>query len=187
MVDVRLRNKRTGYGGMIEHHHRAHRVIRLLRKHGVLDEDRYDDFAEDEPLLAGMTSASIMGLVSTGDRAGRRVRRVLSDPTDAVRTGPLCFASSGFSLHAATRIAGGDKAGLERLCKYVSRPPLAHGSLQVIPCPKTFSFVGADLCVRPYRSEEIHRHCSQSKGGHRRSAPTCVFGYRDHTLVKVSF
>jgi len=77
-----------------------------------------------------MTSASIMGLVSTGNRAGRRVRRVLSDPSDAVRTGPLCFASSGFSLHAATRISAGDKAGLERLCKYVSRPPLAHGSLQ---------------------------------------------------------
>ena len=115
---------------MIEHHNRAHRVIRLLRKRGVLDEDAYDNFADDEPLLAGMTSASIMGLVSTGDRAGRRVRRVLSDPTDAVRTGPLCFASSGFSLHAATRIAPGNKTGLERLCNYVSRPPLAQGSLQ---------------------------------------------------------
>ncbi len=108
----------------------AYRVIRLLRKRGVLDKDGYDDFADEEPLLAGMTSASIMGLVSTGDRAGRNVRRVLSDPSDAVRTGPLCFASSGFSLHAATRIAPGNKAGLERLCKYVSRPPLAHGSLQ---------------------------------------------------------
>jgi len=108
----------------------AHRVIRLLKKRGVLDGDAYDELADDEPLLAGMTSASILGLVSTGDRAGRRVRRVLSDPSEAVRTGDLCFASRGFSLHAATRIAAGDKAGLERLCKYVSRPPLAHGSLQ---------------------------------------------------------
>lgn len=107
----------------------AHRVIRLLRRRGVLDEDAYDDFADDEPLLAGMTAASVLGLVSTGDRAGRRIRRILSDPADAVRTGPLCYAASGFSLHAATRIAPGDKAGLERLCKYVSRPPLAHGSL----------------------------------------------------------
>jgi hypothetical protein len=108
----------------------AHRVIRLLRRRGVLDDDAYDDFAEEEPLLATMTSASIMGLVSTGDRAGRRVRRVLSDPSEAVRTGPLCFASYGFSLHAATQIAPGDKTGLERLCNYVSRPPLAQGSLQ---------------------------------------------------------
>ena len=77
-----------------------------------------------------MTSASIMGLVSLGERSGLRVRRVLSDPSDAIQTGPLCFAASGFSLHAERRIAAGDKDGLERLCKYVSRPPLAHGSLQ---------------------------------------------------------
>ncbi|MDJ0766501.1 MAG: transposase, partial [Myxococcota bacterium] len=108
----------------------AHRVIRLLRKRGVLDDDEYDSFADGQPVLARMTSASIFGLVSTGERAGRRVRRVLSDPSEAVRTGPLCYASSGFSLHAATRIIPGDKSGLERLCKYVSRPPLAHGSLQ---------------------------------------------------------
>ncbi len=68
----------------------SQRVIRLLRRKGVLDEDTYDQFADDEPLLAGMTSASILGLVSTGDRAGRRVRRVLSDPSEAVRTGDLC-------------------------------------------------------------------------------------------------
>jgi len=110
----------------------AKRVIALLKRRGVLDDDVYDEFACNQPLLAGMTSASIMGLVSTGDRAGRRVRRVFSDPSEAVQTGPLCFASSGFSLHAATRIAGGDKSGLERLCKYVSRPPLAHGSLRQI-------------------------------------------------------
>jgi len=107
----------------------ARRVVRLLQRRGVL-ENEYDELAEEEPILAGMTSASIMGLVSTGDRAGRRVRRVLSDPSDAVRTGPLCYASSGFSLHAATRIEGGNKAGLERLCNYVARPPLAQGSLQ---------------------------------------------------------
>jgi hypothetical protein len=46
-----------------------------------------------------------------------------------VRTGPLCFASRGFSLHAATRIEAGDDAGLERLCRYVARPPLATGRL----------------------------------------------------------
>ena len=107
----------------------ARRVIGLLRRRGVL-ENEYDTLAEEEPILAGMTSASIMGLVSTGDRAGRRVRRVLSDPAEAVKTGPLCYASSGFSLHAATRISAGNKEGLERLCNYVARPPLAQGSLQ---------------------------------------------------------
>jgi hypothetical protein len=117
----------------------AKRVIALLKRRGVLDDDMYDDFACDQPLLAGMTSASVMGLVSTGDRAGRRVRRVLSDPSEAVQTGPLCFASSGFSLHAATRIAAGDKAGLERLCP-PSRFALWRGfrrsKLKISPKPR---------------------------------------------------
>ncbi len=56
-------------------------MIRLLRKRGVLDDDAYDNFADDEPLLAGMTSASIMGLVSTGDRAERRVRHTKTRTT----------------------------------------------------------------------------------------------------------
>jgi hypothetical protein len=110
----------------------AYRIIRLLRRRGVLDDLAFDRFTEEQPILAGMTSASIMGLVATGDRAGRRVRRVLADSAEAVQTGNLCFASRGFSLHAATRIAAGNKAGLERLCNYVSRPPLAQGSLQRI-------------------------------------------------------
>ncbi len=35
-------------------------------------------------------------------------------------------------MHAATRISAGDKAGLERLCRYVARPPLAAGRLTAI-------------------------------------------------------
>jgi hypothetical protein len=110
----------------------AHRVIRMLKRRGILEQNEYDDFAQEQPVLAGITSASIIGLVSVGERAGQRVRRVLQDPAEAVKTGHLCFASRGFSLHAATRIASGNKDGLERLCNYVSRPPLAAGSLQWI-------------------------------------------------------
>ncbi len=106
------------------------RVLRLLERRGVLDLDNADPLAERSPLLAGMTAASVQGFVATGERAGRVVRRVLSDPAAAVRTSALCFASRGFSLHAATRIDANDKAGLERLCRYVARPPLAAGRLE---------------------------------------------------------
>ncbi len=68
--------------------------------------------------------------VASGDRAGRPVRRVLQDPAEGIKTGDLCYGSRGFSLHAATRIPTGNKAGLERLCNYVARPPLAAGSLK---------------------------------------------------------
>lgn len=93
----------------------AHRVVRLLERRGILGMGEFDDFAQEQPILAGMTNASILGLVATGDRRGMPVRRVLQDPAEGVKTGDLCFASRGFSLHAATRLAGGNKAGLERL------------------------------------------------------------------------
>jgi hypothetical protein len=53
-------------------------------------------------------------------------------PKAAQFTGHLCYASRGFSLHAATTVAAGDRAALERLCKYVSRPPLAAGRLSQV-------------------------------------------------------
>jgi hypothetical protein len=71
-------------------------------------------------------------MVATGDRAGLPVRRVLSDPAQGVRTGPLCYVSRGFSLHAARTIRADDRAGLENLCSYVTRPPLAAGSLEKV-------------------------------------------------------
>jgi hypothetical protein len=109
----------------------AHRVIRLLERRGVLDGASLDRLADEEPVLAGVTAASVRGMVATGERAGMRVRRVLSDPWEGVRTGHLCYASRGFSLHAATCVEAGDKDGLERLCQYVARPPLAAGSLKM--------------------------------------------------------
>lgn len=110
----------------------AHRVLRLMARRGLLGMGDFDPLADESPVLAGVTAASVSGLVAVGDRAGRRVRRVLSDPAEAVRTGDLCFASRGFSLHAATRVDAEDREHLERLCKYVARPPLAAGRLERI-------------------------------------------------------
>ena len=87
----------------------ARRVIGLLQRRGLLEEGAIDPFWEEEPLLAQITSASVQGVVATGERAGRRVRRRLSDPEDGVRSGRLCYAARGFSLHAATRIAAADR------------------------------------------------------------------------------
>ncbi len=49
-----------------------------------------------------------------------------------MRTSRLCYVSRGFSLHAARRIEANDRAGLEQLCCYVTRPPLASGSLEKV-------------------------------------------------------
>jgi len=111
----------------------AKRALKLLKKRGVIGEDDLMDPLYDEsPTLAGITAASVQGMIATGDRAGLPVRRVLSDPAQGIRTGPLCFVSRGFSLHAARRVRAEDRAGLESLCSYVTRPPLAVGSLEKV-------------------------------------------------------
>ena len=86
----------------------AGRVIRLLARRGVLGDDvaAPDRLAEEEPVLAGLLQASVMDTAVTGERAGRRIRRVLSDPEPGQRTGDLFFASRGFSRHAARRVTG---------------------------------------------------------------------------------
>jgi hypothetical protein len=61
-----------------------------------------------------------------------RVRRLLSDPAEGIRTSNLCYASAGFSLHAATRVEADDRERLEQLCRYVSRPPLSSERLERI-------------------------------------------------------
>jgi hypothetical protein len=111
----------------------ASRVLRLLNRRGVIgDQDLYDPFSDETPLLAGITAASVQGMIATGDRAGLPVRRVLSDPAQGIRTSHLCYVSRGFSLHAARRVEADDRDGLEQLCSYVTRPPLAAGSLEKV-------------------------------------------------------
>ncbi len=107
----------------------ARRIMRLCTKRGLLDDTAADLFTDEEPVLAALTAASVRGLTATGAGAGQRLRRVLKDPATGVRTAPLCFASRGFWLHAATRIAGPDRPGLERLCRYVA---LAGGRLRIV-------------------------------------------------------
>ena len=110
----------------------ARRLIRLCTKRGLLDDSQIDTLADEEPVLAAITAASVRGFTATGERAGQRLRRVLRDPATGVRTAPLCFAARGFSLHAATRIAAEDRLGLEKLCRYVARPALAAGRLRIL-------------------------------------------------------
>ena len=117
----------------------AARVVRLLQRRGLLDPEAPDPLARDQPLLAALTTASLQGRVATGPRAGQRLRRRLTDPAEGHRTGPLCYAARGFSLHAATRVPAGDRQRLEHLCRYLLRPPLAAARLRWRD-PQTLTF-----------------------------------------------
>jgi hypothetical protein len=89
-----------------------------------LDRTRTDEHelpAHVEHELRRYTECGVLahGLTANDDRTCSSARLYLAA---AVRTSALFFASRGFSLHAATRIEAHDKAGLERLCRYVARP-----------------------------------------------------------------
>jgi len=77
-----------------------------------------------------MQAASAAGRVAMGRRAGRRARCLRGLPGSPYRRPKRCAQSGWFNLHANVRIAGRDREGLERLCRYVARPPLAHGRLE---------------------------------------------------------
>lgn len=44
-----------------------------------------------------------------------------------------CATVDGYNLHANVALPASDRAGLERLCRYVLRPPLALGRLERLP------------------------------------------------------
>ena len=96
---------------------------------------------EDElPPLAALYSASVAGRIASGPNAGQRSRTLghLSEDVGVEDDrfepgGPRCARVSGFSVHAGVAIRGHDRKGLERLCRYASRPPVAAERLARLP------------------------------------------------------
>jgi hypothetical protein len=82
------------------------------------------------PLLT-LTEASARGVIATGPRRGCRVVRVrgAAADTDAFLMGRLCAQVEGYNLQCATRIAANDRDGLERMARYLARPPIATDRL----------------------------------------------------------
>ena len=71
--------------------------------------------------------------MALGPRAGARVRRLGHERDTAVVTsrGPRQAHLGGFDLHANVWVSANDRAGLERLCRYVLRPPFAQERLRL--------------------------------------------------------
>jgi len=109
----------------------ARRIARLLERRGLgpeADRTEADPLAEEQPLLAQLYGASVTGRIATGPRAGQRVVRVgdCIDPEELpALEGERCARVSGVSLHANVAVPARDRRRLERLCRYVARPPVA--------------------------------------------------------------
>ncbi|MFQ5764582.1 MAG: transposase, partial [Rhodospirillales bacterium] len=115
----------------------ARRLARLLKSRGLgPDDDPAASFSDDEPLLATLYAASVRGRTATGPRAGQRPLRLGDriDPEDLLqRDDPLCVSAGGLGLHAGVAVPARDRKRLERLCRYVSRPPVSTERLSRLP------------------------------------------------------
>ena len=94
-----------------------------------------DPLAEESPALAGISSAAVQGRVALGPRAGARVIQIGREPDAPWVTsrGPCQAHLEGFDLHAAITVAADDRVALERLARYVLRPPVAQDRLTLTP------------------------------------------------------
>lgn len=108
-----------------------------MRSRGLIEGNFESD--EDPTLLDAIRAASVQGKSALLFEDRRGVERVVDFDFDAEENGParrhapLCAEVDGFSLHAGARVAQGRTERLERLCRYVSRGPLAVGRLSLTP------------------------------------------------------
>ncbi len=112
----------------------ARRVERLLDTRAGVD-GAEDPLVRDEPLLACLAQASLRSRVALGPQRGERWRRVgdrveANDPAADPEVSPRAPAHGGMSLHADVAVPARDRRRLERLCRYVARPPLSEERLE---------------------------------------------------------
>ncbi len=123
----------------------ARRMLRWLVRQGVLTEEGHlagiEEGDEDGgEVLQRYRAAAILGKIAAGKHAGLQAER-LWDPFTAGMSGAQtpqgsrrssrCADCEGFSLHANVWVSGHRRDRLERLVRYVARPPLAEERLSV--------------------------------------------------------
>lgn len=116
------------------------RIQRRLERDRSDSED--DPLPRDDPLMALLGAASIRSRIATGPEAGEPWRRLGDrvEPSSEDEAGveplatapPRCVRQGGMSLHADVAVPARDRRRLERLCRYVARPPLALGRLEAL-------------------------------------------------------
>jgi hypothetical protein len=116
----------------------AARIETLLRRHGrSLNPELCDDtppkLVSDEPGLAACYGAAAQGVGLDGDRTGQPTLRLLVSPETTARVTDEDAPAAevrGINVHAKQTVHGKDRRGLERLARYIMRPPLSQERLE---------------------------------------------------------
>lgn len=112
----------------------AARIGRTLERSGLIERDLESAWLTTgaEPgALDDLIGHSITYRIAVGPRAGQKLFTLQTLPTRPLEAsdGNGAARSGGFSLHAGVAIAPRQREKLERLCRYVSRPPIASERL----------------------------------------------------------
>jgi ribosomal protein S27E len=112
----------------------SRRIVRVLEHRGLLIADPdypYLDLAPGSS-LDHLQAASINYRIAIGPHAGRKALTLYSvPPLDEMPNNPLLARMAGFSLHAATVCEAYQRSRLERLCRYITRPPVSTKRLSI--------------------------------------------------------
>jgi len=107
----------------------AGRVERWLSRQGLGLQDAQPQ-VDDTDAQLGLQVASMAQRAALGTRAGRKTRRLMTLGGREFELPPRCAVYKGYNLHAGVGIGAHDRDGLERLCRYIARPPLARSRLE---------------------------------------------------------
>ena len=111
----------------------AQRVERWLAGQGFGPED--DTAADEDPddALSVIQGASVQGQLALGKRGGFRARRIQTLAGRPYTLPPRCAGCDGYTVHAGVVVGARNRQGLERLARYIARPPLAKSRLEQRP------------------------------------------------------
>ena len=110
------------------------RIVRLLERRGLLIADPECPALDFEAgsSLDQLQAASVNYRIAIGPHAGRKALTLYSvPPMQAAPSISLLARVAGFSLHAASVCEAHQRSRPERLCRYITRPPIATKRLSV--------------------------------------------------------
>jgi hypothetical protein len=110
----------------------AHRIARHLERQGLLERDSENSYLAsdgvDEDPMNQLRGHSITCRIAVGPRQGRKVFTLQTlpgyDPYES--TTATAGKVAGFSLHASVAAKAHERDKLERLCRYITRPPVSE-------------------------------------------------------------
>jgi hypothetical protein len=110
------------------------KITKYLEKSGIIiKDDENKEFQLEIPQedsLSRLQAAAVTYKFAMGANKGKKALVLKTIPeTDHNSRKGLVATSSGFSLHAGVHVAAGKKKELEKICRYIARPPIAEERL----------------------------------------------------------